>query len=376
MRSFKSFIKEEKPGLYANIHAKRARIKAGSGERMRKPGSEGAPSPQDFKDAAKTAKEEYSIDEAVSVKKQNYSWGKMVTVHHGSETSYPLHPEHQAKIKALGDGEKTSFKDETKRTVTAHRSGDTIHLSGAGSSKKTPVARSHFAEEVSPMIKAPKNEFATKADAFAHAKEKGGKVMKKTFTHPTSGQQHVSYVVKEEAELNELSRDTISSYKNKASDARLNKNLSTAKVDKRMSGVAKASARLDKKNIEEEQIDELSKSTLASYAKKAASDARFKQGIGKDAEALAKRKRDPGFKSNLNKMGLQYRMKAKSREAGVHKAIDRLAIEQKDDVPFTPDKPKAPSAKAGKYGIGYSTVKHLARMALAKQMKKQKEKSE
>ena len=45
-----------KPGLYANIARKKARIKAGSGEKMRKVGSKGAPSAQDFKDAAKTAK--------------------------------------------------------------------------------------------------------------------------------------------------------------------------------------------------------------------------------------------------------------------------------------------------------------------------------
>ena len=51
-------IKEEKPGLWANIHAKRKRIASGSGERMRKPGSEGAPRAQDFKDAAKTSKNE------------------------------------------------------------------------------------------------------------------------------------------------------------------------------------------------------------------------------------------------------------------------------------------------------------------------------
>lgn len=43
-------------GLYANIHAKRKRIKAGSGETMRKPGSKGAPKASDFKKAAKTAK--------------------------------------------------------------------------------------------------------------------------------------------------------------------------------------------------------------------------------------------------------------------------------------------------------------------------------
>ena len=45
-----------KRGLYANIHAKRERIKAGSGEKMRKAGSKGAPSAKAFKAAAKTAK--------------------------------------------------------------------------------------------------------------------------------------------------------------------------------------------------------------------------------------------------------------------------------------------------------------------------------
>jgi hypothetical protein len=45
-----------KPGLYANIHAKRKRIAAGSGEKMRKPGTAGAPTAKQFKKAAKTAK--------------------------------------------------------------------------------------------------------------------------------------------------------------------------------------------------------------------------------------------------------------------------------------------------------------------------------
>lgn len=43
-------------GLYANIHAKRERIAAGSGERMRSPGEKGAPTAQAFKESAKTAK--------------------------------------------------------------------------------------------------------------------------------------------------------------------------------------------------------------------------------------------------------------------------------------------------------------------------------
>ena len=45
-----------KNGLYANIHAKQERIKAGSGEKMRKPGTKGAPTAKDFKESAKTAK--------------------------------------------------------------------------------------------------------------------------------------------------------------------------------------------------------------------------------------------------------------------------------------------------------------------------------
>ncbi len=42
------------PGLYENIHKKRARIEAGSGERMRKKGSKGAPTEEAFEKAAKT----------------------------------------------------------------------------------------------------------------------------------------------------------------------------------------------------------------------------------------------------------------------------------------------------------------------------------
>ena len=43
-------------GLYANIHAKRKRIKAGSGEKMRRPGTKAAPTAKAFKRSAKTAR--------------------------------------------------------------------------------------------------------------------------------------------------------------------------------------------------------------------------------------------------------------------------------------------------------------------------------
>jgi hypothetical protein len=46
----------KKRGLYANIHAKRKRIAGGSSEKMRKPGTKGAPTAKAFKQSAKTAK--------------------------------------------------------------------------------------------------------------------------------------------------------------------------------------------------------------------------------------------------------------------------------------------------------------------------------
>ena len=59
-----------KKGLYANIHAKKKRIAAGSKEKMRKPGSKGAPTAANFKRAAKTAKKKKNLTIFVkSVKK-------------------------------------------------------------------------------------------------------------------------------------------------------------------------------------------------------------------------------------------------------------------------------------------------------------------
>ena len=49
-------MSSHKPGLYANIHAKRKRIAAGSDEKMRKVGSKGAPTDKAFRQSAKTAK--------------------------------------------------------------------------------------------------------------------------------------------------------------------------------------------------------------------------------------------------------------------------------------------------------------------------------
>jgi len=112
---------------------------------------------------------------------------------------------------------------------------------------------------------------------------------------------------------------------------------------------------------EVEQIDELKKSTLASYATKASDDAKNKKDAATSYAAQMK-----GYSSK----GMQKSVKADKRIEGVKKAVSRLAKEETDTLPFTPDKPKKQSVVAGKYGSGYSTARHLARQAMQKQVEK------
>jgi hypothetical protein len=79
---------------------------------------------------------------------------------------------------------------------------------------------------------------------------------------------------------------------------------------------------------EEVELDELNKSTLASYAKKATKDARMTQSLGKEFEASANKSRKPGMKDAAQSLADKYKSKSRSREAGVGKAIDRLAKEE------------------------------------------------
>lgn len=113
------------------------------------------------------------VSEAVTVTKNNYSWGKMMTVHHGSETSYPLHPEHQAAIKKLRPGMKTTFKDETNSTVHAHREGDTVHLQRPKTSNTlTSLPYHHFdtSEHAKPAAKKPTGEYDRKVTSYLKKK--------------------------------------------------------------------------------------------------------------------------------------------------------------------------------------------------------------
>lgn len=82
-----------------------------------------------------------------TVSKKKYPWGNMITVHDGARQSFPLHPEHQEKIKNLKDGQETSFTDETKARITVKRDGDKVRFTSNKSQSPTVIDHKHFLSE-------------------------------------------------------------------------------------------------------------------------------------------------------------------------------------------------------------------------------------
>jgi hypothetical protein len=87
-----------------------------------------------------------------------------------------------------------------------------------------------------------------------------------------------------------------------------------------------------KKNEEVEQIDELKKSTLASYVNKAANQVRAKSGIAASFETQGARKRNPENKTAYWDVAQDYRKGARKRLTGIEKATSKLAKEEVEQV--------------------------------------------
>jgi hypothetical protein len=90
-------------------------------------------------------------DAAPYVKTQNYTWGKMKTIHQGSDFSIPLHPEHHEAIAKLDHDQEHNFKDETGRKWNAKREGDKIHFNSGGMT--TAVSHQSMKEETMKSFK-------------------------------------------------------------------------------------------------------------------------------------------------------------------------------------------------------------------------------
>jgi hypothetical protein len=101
-----------------------------------------------------TVKEQVSIIESrkippATIEKHQYSWGKMVRIHHGNHFTIPLHPEHQEIIKNLKPGESTKIKDETgKHWNVNHDTHGMVHFhSTVSDSMKSTVSHKQLTEE-------------------------------------------------------------------------------------------------------------------------------------------------------------------------------------------------------------------------------------
>jgi len=81
---------------------------------------------------------------------------------------------------------------------------------------------------------------------------------------------------------------------------------------------------------ESEQIDELSKSTLGSYVKKAAADSTISRKIGADFENRASKARSPSMKDANTSLADKFKSDSRKRKVNIDKAVDRLAKEEVD----------------------------------------------
>jgi hypothetical protein len=99
MINFKEYLDEGSRGLWDNIHAKRKRIKAGSGEKMRKPGSKGAPTDADFK----AANEEVVVE------------GEAPLKHHTVRVSYHKEGDPHRRYEAIFKTTHSGGKEETEK---------------------------------------------------------------------------------------------------------------------------------------------------------------------------------------------------------------------------------------------------------------------
>lgn len=276
---------DEKRGLWDNIHAKRERIKAGSGERMRKPGSEGAPSAADLKASQKESVDEAfeQIDEISSDMAYRYLKGKR-------ERDYDISADGKSsKLK-----KPQSFGKMNKDMKSTARALRTIEK--AEKAKKT----NEEVEELDEVSKETLGRYINKAkDSIDTASYRQGhkeahgsssRPLEKKLSKRHKGiETAVKKLTKEDSEqIDELSKDTMGRYINKAAtkmgsqgvtaglkiaaDEKSSKNFKD--MGKREKGIKLAVNKLTKEeqdfidslnDADIEQIDELSKDAMLNY---------------------------------------------------------------------------------------------------------------
>ena len=243
---------EEKRGLWDNIHAKRKRIKAGSGERMRKPGSEGAPSAADLK-ASQTEAMDPGLEDELMSQRQGESGKKWRVERHGKTISTHSSKD-AADVKAM--------KHPSNKVVAKESIDDSFEQIDEIS--KSTLGR---------YINKAKDSIDTASYRQGHKEAHGSssRPLEKKLTKRHKGiETAVKKLTKEDSEqIDELSKDTMGRYIKKAAtkigsqgviaglkiakDERSQKNFDT--IGKRERGIATAVKKLTKE--EQDFIDAL-----------------------------------------------------------------------------------------------------------------------
>lgn len=372
----------------------------------------------------KLAKESVQLEEG-TVKTSKYSWGTMKHVEHGHSFSIPLHPEHHQAIHKLKDGESHSFTDETKSKWKATREGDKVHFHGASrgnDSYKTTVKHDDLKESCAPVAPVPDRKYIKGTPEWKANKEKN----KPRTGHPTNeeveldevldmrhhttgtGSIHVSHTHTSPSRVHSIGYTDAHKISNlKAGEKHEYKNAnghenftahkqsdgSTKIHDDRGTHVATIKNKMGRYDGQvKESLDEAvdkQEQRLLILARLGLVD---KSEISKLRIALEQMKADKSLTVQQRTMLLGVMEDLISLVTGDDMVFNRIKqdvqkedyelVEEeeiiietkdndKDDVPFDGPYTKKPSAVPGKNGSGYSTARHLARLALQKQQKKQ-----
>jgi hypothetical protein len=306
-------------------------------------------------------KEESEITEAATVKTQKYSWGTMKTVHHGKDFSIPLHPEHHKEIAKLKDEQEHKFKDETGRHWTARRKGNDVHFHSGNDGPKTVVKHSDLKEEVEDRVErsdykvTPSGRKSHKQIVFTSGDDGKKTVQEETLDEVSPpGFEGTVKAMKKKKEIDNPYALAWSMYK-KGYKSHKNPD-GTMKEETELEEQAPTAPSLVKHRISvtvsdpdhpmvSKRKEKIQKTVIVTHSDN-------KEGAKAVGEKYYKKK---GFRVH------------DSHHAGM---VNEETKEKKDDLPFTPDEPKKnPPAKAGKYGQGYSTAKHLAKQGMKQAMK-------
>lgn len=268
MITFKRYLLEKK-GLWDNIHAKRKRIKQGSGERMRKPGSKGAPTNQDFKDASESTLYE-SSDRASHFRALAKSHSESEGDHQDKHYDHADASEnHGSKILKSGAQSSTGKWHSKGRDVhdsasQAHQRAANVHVEARDNAKAAAAAHEKYGPD-HPDTKRAENRYSSAART-AKATTKAAR------ESSAAANQHSSNRPTNESTLDEISDKALDAYRKAATKSyRKSTNyFSSPSYEKNPKTVAKHSKNREKraKGLGSANKRDLAKSSGQTYVHK------------------------------------------------------------------------------------------------------------